>query len=234
MKKEDKQNSRALLIKKSAILNAFESLFLGLLIIVIILLLMDRLLFLIHDIWGIVLPFSSEGLSLVVSISVAMGLAFFLYYRNREDQEEIESKKQNDLLESLCTELDAIGSKKNEFKILNKKISTKGNLEWFYELFKDGLKPGHGIWKLNPQLYVIGLNGKINGKKTKPLKDAIIHLNQKIELIENYLVQYDKIPEGASFRVHREAVKNGVMNLIDDTIDLVRIIKKFIKKEFKI
>jgi len=144
-----------------------------------------------------------------------------------------EKFKQISLLESLYSELSAISSKKREIKILNKKILTEGNLQWIKELFNIGLKPAHGIWNLNIQLYVIGLNRTINNKKTKPLKDALIHIGQKIELIGNYLNQYNQIPEKIA-EINREPIKEAITNVVKEVIELVEVTKEFIEKEFEV
>jgi len=136
-------------------------------------------------------------------------------------------------LESLYSELDTISSNKRKIKILNKEISTEGNLQWVKELFESGLKPAHGIWNLNVQIYVTSLNVKIKNKETKPLKDALIHISQKIELIGNYLIQYNQIPEGVSEK-DKGPIKSAVVNVLNEVIELVEITKELIKKEFDV
>ena len=141
-------------------------------------------------------------------------------------------KKQVSLLESLYSELDAISSKEKKINLLNKEISTKGNLQWVEELFGWDLKPAHGIWKLNTQIYVDGLNEKIKFKKTKHLKNALIHISQKIELIENYLSQYNQVSE--KNKEYRKNVKEAITKVLKEVIELVETTKKYIELEFGI
>lgn len=176
---------------------------------------------------------SIQFYSLLILIFVSL-FVFSLDKNLREisrEREKDENKRQLGILDSLYTELDAISSKEREIKILDKKISTKGNLEWVRELFGNDLKPAHGVWGLNPRSYIIGLNSEIEGKKTRDLKSALIYINQKIELIENYLIQYGQIPEKAS-KIHKEALKKAVMNLLKETIGFIETTKKFIEQEF--
>ncbi len=87
----------------------------------------------------------------------------------------------------------------------------------------------HGIWKLNTQVYVACLNGKIKFKKTENLKNVLIHISQKIELIENYLLQYNQVP-----KEHQKSIKEAVMKVLKEVIELVETTKKFIETEFRI
>ncbi|MAH47988.1 hypothetical protein CMI37_19355 [Candidatus Pacearchaeota archaeon] len=157
----------------------------------------------------------------IFALFVAVFAGFIPFYRDYG--------RQVSLLEALYAELNAISSKKSEIELIKKKIPTKGNLQWVKELLGWGLKGGHEIWRLNTRDYVVGLNRKIKGRKTKHLKDTLIHISQKIELIGNHLSQYDQIPQ-----VRRKDVMHAIMKLIEETIELVEETKKFIKKEFRI
>lgn len=141
-------------------------------------------------------------------------------------------KRQVSLLESLYSELDAISNNEKKIKLLNKEISTKGNLQWVEELFGYGLKPAHGIWKLNTQIYVEGLNKRIKFKRTRYLKNALIHISQKIELIENYLSQYNQISD--KNKEYEKNVKEAITNVIKEVTGLVENTKKYLEIEFGI
>ena len=133
------------------------------------------------------------------------------------------------LLESLHSELEAISSKKRKIKLLDLNIDTAGNLQWVKELFGYELKHAHGIWKLNVQTYIGELNNKIWFKKTKDLKRVLIHISQKIEMIENYFRQYEGVP-----KEYQKVIKEAIIKVVDETIKLVETGKKFIEDEFKI
>lgn len=162
--------------------------------------------------------------SLIVIILVGIMPIIFHFFWDKKREKE----KQDNLLESLYAELDKISSKKGEIKILDKKIDTEGNLQWVKELFGWGLKPAHSIWKLNTEIYIVSLNRTIKGKKTKNLKDLLLHINQKIELIENYLMQYNQLQK------ENKDVKDSIIKVINEVIELVETAKKLIEQDFKI
>ncbi len=162
--------------------------------------------------------------SLLVSIFaliIAIIMAFLTFYKDY--------KRQISLLESLHSELEAISSKKRKIELLDLNIDTTGNLQWVKELFGYELKHAHGIWKLNVQTYVGELNNKIKFNKTKDLKRVLIHISQKIEMIENYFRQYEGVPKD-----HQKAIKEAIIKVVDETIKLVETGKKFIEDEFGI
>jgi hypothetical protein len=103
------------------------------------------------------------------------------------------------------------------------------NLQGAKELFGWGLKPAYSIWKLDTQMYVTNLNVKIKWKKTKPLKDLLIAIHQKVECIENYLLQCGKMPE-----ISKKDIREAVIHFFDDVIGSVEIAKKFIETNFRI
>ena len=214
---------------------ANSNLFLKSIYVVIFVLLIQIFFLLVLTLIKIVLKlsFSLIGLSVLLTISTTVGIASYFYEANRRDQKLDKLARQKDILESLYSELEAISSKKRHIELMDTKVSTHGNLQWVKELFEQGLKPAHGIWKLNTQTYVINLNREIKGKETKRLKDSLIHISQKIELIENYLIQYNQIPEKAS-EVYKVPIKKAIVNTLKETIGLVESTKEFIKKEFEI
>lgn len=162
--------------------------------------------------------------SLIVSIFaliIAIIMAFLTFYRDY--------KRQISILESLHSELEAISSKKKKIKLLDLNIDTIGNLQWVKELFDYELKHAHGIWKLNVQTYIGELNNKIKFKKTKSLKKVLIHISQKIEMIENYFRQYEGVP-----KEHQKIIKEAIIKVIDETMGLVDTGKRFIEDEFGI
>lgn len=164
------------------------------------------------------------GYSFLVSILAlitAIISTFIPLYRDK--------RRQIALLKSLYSELDALSSKKKKIKLLNKEISTVGNIQWAKELFEGELKPAHNLWRLNTKIYVSELNDKINHKRTKELKDALIHISQKIELIETHLNSTDKIPKG-----QKDMIKEILMNICDEVIGLIETTKEYLSKEFKI
>jgi hypothetical protein len=157
----------------------------------------------------------------IFALLITIFLGFLPLYRDY--------RKQISLLESLYSELDAISSEEKRIRLSHKEKSIKGNLQWVEELFGWGLKPAHGIWKLNTQIYVAGLNEKIKFKKTKSLKRFLILISQKIELIENYLLQFNQVPKETD-NVYKEAI----MKVFAEVIELVETTKTFIEKEFRI
>lgn len=156
----------------------------------------------------------------ILGLIIALIVVFVPFYKDKQ--------RQISLLEALYSELDAISSKKGEIEVLDKKIPTKGNLQWIKELFGWELRPAHGIWKLSTQDYITGLDRKIKGKTTRPLKKVLILISQKIELIENYLIQY------ASVTRKDDAIKEAIMKVINEVTELVDITKKLLEKDFGI
>ena len=157
----------------------------------------------------------------IFALIIAIIMVFLTFYKDY--------KRQISLLESLHSELEAISSKKRMIELLDIKIDTTGNLQWVKELFGYELKHAHGIWKLNVQTYVGELNNKIRFKKTKDLKRVLIHISQKIEMIENYFRQYEGVP-----KEHQKVIKEAIIKVVDETIKLVETGKKFIEDEFGI
>jgi len=129
--------------------------------------------------------------------------------------------------------LNTISSNKHEIRILNEKISTKGNLQWTKESLSRNASPAHGIWNLNTKIYVTGLNSEIKNKKTKNLKEALIHITQKIELIETYLSTHRQINE-EKLKKYKAAMGESMIPLLDEVIGLVDTTKKHLEKEFGI
>ncbi|MFH1311154.1 MAG: hypothetical protein ABIH65_01990 [Nanoarchaeota archaeon] len=179
------------------------------------------------------IPLDFSILLNVLGWIVVICLGLYVYNLTKRDEDRREYERQISLLESLYSELDAISSKKKEISTLNKKISTHGNLQWVKELFEQDLKPAHGIWNLNTPNYIVGLNREVMGKKTKLLKDALIHISQKIELIGNYILQYNQIPQKVN-KEYSEPIKEVILKVLNETIGLVDETKEFIKKEFKL
>lgn len=139
-----------------------------------------------------------------------------------------DNQKQISLLESLYSELEAISSKKGEINVKGKKIETEGNLQWVKELFGWELRPNHKIWVLNTQIYVGGINRQVKGKKTRPLKQLLIRISQKIELVENYVDQYSSAARKDS------AMKEAILKVIEEVTELVDLTKNILEREFGI
>ena len=177
--------------------------------------------------------FDREAIILIITLISTLSMVSYIYYVGKEEREKTDYQKQISLLESLYSELDAISSKEKKINLLDKEISTKGNLQWYKELYKGDLKPAHGIWNLNTKIYVGKLNWKIKNKETKPLKDALIHISQKIELIENQLSQYHQIPKTVSEKI-RNTFKKAIMNNLKELIEFVETTKEFIEKAWRL
>ena len=169
------------------------------------------------------------SLIIIILIGVAPLIFHWIWDKKREEERQIS------LLESLYSELDAISSKEKKIKLIKKEIKTEGNLQWVKELFGYGLIPAHKIWNLNTQIYVGGLNSEIKGEKTKSLKSSLIHISQKIELIGNYILQYNQIPETNNPHVdNRKILRDSVIKIVDEVIELVEEANEFIKNKYGI
>lgn len=204
-------------------------------LIIILILLFDKIfkylgVYVLLNYLGISTSVDQSIIVLVITLMATLGMASYIYYIGKSEREENAHQKQISLLESLYAELDAISSKERKIKILDKEISTQGNLQWVKEVFGYGLEPLHSVWNLNTLVYVSGLNRKIKGKSTIRLKEALIHISQKIELIGNLLSKY----YNQSNKITRDGMKKGVKSVIDETADLVEKTKKFIVKEFQL
>ena len=66
----------------------------------------------------------------------------------------------------------------------------------------------------------------INGKKTNNLKSSLLHISQKIELVENYLEQYNQANK------ENKDIKDAIIKVINEVIELVEITKKLTKENF--
>ncbi len=151
------------------------------------------------------------------------------YKKQTEKEDEREEGRQLSLLDSLYSELCAIGDKKHRFKLINNHEMT-GNLHWFKELLGwEGILPGHGIWYLTTSLYIGGLNKGVKGVNTASLKKMIILINQKIELINNHVVTFGK-DKNKDTKEFREAV----IKIIDEALKYVWESKKFIENNWKL
>ena len=159
----------------------------------------------------------------LIGLATVLAQIWSVLWQNHKKKRS-ESEKQISLLESLYSELDAISSKKRKIKFLNEKISTIGNLQWVKENL--GGKFLHAVWNLNVLIYIQGLNSKINKIETKNLKDALIHISQKIEMIRNVISEYDLKSD--------LDMKKSLEEIIDELIGFIDKIKQMIKKDFKI
>ena len=183
--------------------------------------------------WGIIWNINPNDLSLTITILATILIATYIYNKSKNDGKENKKTKQISLLKSLYYELDAISNKEKIITFLDKEIHTKGNLQWIKELLTNNGSPAHGIWNLNTRIYVTELDTIINNKKTQKLKESLIHLNQKIELIGNYLLTH-RIAKEKYLHKESKIIGELLIPLVEELIDLTDRTKKYLEKEFNI
>jgi len=213
---------------QSILLKSLRSVAVIIIIQAIILLLIfitkESLLELFEIVWDIKLidyiPFSA--------VITTIYIAIYIYESNKRNNEISVFRRQNDLLESLYTELDAISNKDKKIKF------EEGNLQWFNDTLKIG-KPLHSIWSINPSPYLSYLTSNINGKETGSLKRKIVKLNQKIEMINGIVLsgEYNLGIFGKK-GTRDEVMFDFVEKTIGEMIDLTEEMKKRLEEDFKI
>lgn len=169
----------------------------------------------------------SNLVSLIVTAIIGISTLLFMWYlfkKERQDREKERNQIYFGLLNSLVVELNAVSSKSNDILINTKEYALKGNLEWYEELLENNkgkkILPPHSLWKINTQEYLTKLPNKIKGKNILELKKLLVLLNQKIELIQNYLL----------FGMKQENIKE----VIEESKTIVKDAKIFLNEKFKI
>ena len=178
-----------------------------------------------------IIPYSEEltkklGLiSLIVSF-VLLFISFFMLLIELRIKPHKETEKQKDLFKSLYCELSVIS---------NPEKKEEGNLQWFFNSIGKG-EPLHSIWTVNVSPYMAGLPSKFEGNEIISIKNELVKINQKIEMINNVVLsgKYDLIKKLLGEKRNPDnQMRKYIKKVINETIGRIELIKKDLNKIIK-
>lgn len=144
-------------------------------------------------------------------------------------------KQQLSLLNTLSTELKVLGSNRQvQIGNLKLKLELESNLHWFKKLIRDKKAPKHSMWHIDVSKYLTQLINWFNNPLIPKLKDWLVLIDQKIELINR--MREDLIARRVNLNTSERASSefiNGAVKLIDEAINYVKITQGEVNKLIK-